>query len=804
MNDWDKILEDFAHKCGDGGPDMTNPRHLALLRESLIKFGWKEFATNELVGNLREKISKVYLKGKKAPPGAEVETGPRGGKYYRGNPKTGEPEKPSGKKPKTKKLTKTQQKERDRIDKLKIDKKLNDAKTPLEEGKVLDEIVENEHQEILDGNYGPGGGAASYGEMNYSEATNGFANGDPTPLGVEPAKPKPKQEYKEKFDKKTKNAKKKREAYAQELGIVPYNDKDEKQREMVVNELARRETWVDEQVEKHDGSVVQKSKFKTKSDRESQREWLRVGYDGGRSTMEDLQNDPDYGGLSDNPEHPKPKSMIMSKANQEMVKGLLEKKLKECGDLEDPQQRTDCKKHYNGQIENFNHGLEDHDTGTVYYDKDGNVRFLNTSNKKSKSMKDPHNNSTAESRIPAVVGTMGEIADSGDYPGMSTDEANKAADTINRAQEKATNISVGAAKNVMQGNDKNGKPSTTPITTTQGDSSGKGADSGGLGVVAKRLPAQKVYQDEPAYFEAAKKHKKTQAKLEELYPDTPEKDKWSDEQALVAIMEINKSGNGSWKPHGKFINKMGQMYNQVNDRYEELKAKGMNEADIYDQISKESAGEDGKPVYTPEELKQIRNNDNLKEAGKLNKNYKTAMDRAHGVVVRSTQSADKKYWEENGENGEAPINDITGEPENGPHVRGYVKSWMKGMHWDKYIDNLDGKKNIQIGGINCKPEDFRKCLADQAGIGQEPNPPNKKWRKALQEHLEKNIKISANSNAVSLRTKKGEKNKIRKLGEDTWRSAGDAKKIAGGIGDDMIECIKGSVSERKATQRKPK
>ena len=69
--------------------------------------------------------------------------------------------------------------------------------------------------------------------------------------------------------------------------------------------------------------------------------------------------------------------------------------------------------------------------------------------------------------------------------------------------------------------------------------------------------------------------------LKELYPDTPEKDKWSDEQALVAIMEINKSGNGSWKPHGKFINKMGQMYNQVNGRYNELKEKGMTEDEIY-------------------------------------------------------------------------------------------------------------------------------------------------------------------------------------------------------------------------------
>ena len=54
MKNWDKILDDFARKCKGGAPDMTNPRHLALLRESLIKFGWNENATNEFIGNLRE------------------------------------------------------------------------------------------------------------------------------------------------------------------------------------------------------------------------------------------------------------------------------------------------------------------------------------------------------------------------------------------------------------------------------------------------------------------------------------------------------------------------------------------------------------------------------------------------------------------------------------------------------------------------------------------------------------------------------------------------------------------------------
>jgi hypothetical protein len=172
MINWDKILKDFAYKCKGGAPDFINSDHLNLLRESLLKFGWKEFATNEFLGNLREgedkdykgkgtrtgkpgeykydysepsserggkkkdkkdekggkvvasaevkdegkvvemeeteegwdirsantlidsleeKTDKVYLKGKSAPPGAEVQTGPRGGKYYMGNPETGEP-----------------------------------------------------------------------------------------------------------------------------------------------------------------------------------------------------------------------------------------------------------------------------------------------------------------------------------------------------------------------------------------------------------------------------------------------------------------------------------------------------------------------------------------------------------------------------------------------------------------------------------------------------------------------------------------------------------------------------------------
>ena len=68
MKNWDKILKDFSHKCKGGAPDLKNPTHLQFLRESLIKFGWKENATNEFIGNLREAPRRKKVKTMPAPP----------------------------------------------------------------------------------------------------------------------------------------------------------------------------------------------------------------------------------------------------------------------------------------------------------------------------------------------------------------------------------------------------------------------------------------------------------------------------------------------------------------------------------------------------------------------------------------------------------------------------------------------------------------------------------------------------------------------------------------------------------------
>jgi len=780
-----KILVEWSYRLDDGMIDLENYTHFSILREVLSDMKLPSEVIIEVMGNITEENKPGDTWETESGWGAKNAEGDskyfgkeekdKAEKYAKGGKKeTGT----VFKKPKKKKLTKKEE-EQLRIDNLKIDEKLSQANSSEETMKVINDIVNDEHDRVYKGIYGPGGGAATYGETNYSQATNEFIGGKVSKFGEEPSKPKPKPEHIERFNRDTKNAKKKRIEYAKELGINPYDDNDPKQKEMVVNELARRETWVDEKMEEHKDTKVQKDKFNTKEKIESQREWLRTGFDGGRATSEDLYNDPDYGGVTEPPE---PVSMLMTKANQELVKKALERELKACEDLENESDRDDCVEHYEDQLKNFEKGMSDHDTGAVYFDKDGRLRFLNTSNKKSKSMKDPQWNSTAEARIPKIQEAVSEMEASGDYPGMDGKEV---VAIVNKGQEEATQISVEANESLMINKGVN-------IETTQGDSSGNGADSGGMSIVAKRLPGTKKWQNEDSYFEKAKNHKKTQAKLEELYPDTRDEDKWSDEQVLIAIQEVNKSGNGAYTIHGKFLNKIGQMYNEVNDRFKELKEQGLSDEEAYKQMSEESKG-----VYTAEELKQIRESKNLQEAGKLNNNYKSSMERAHNKVVSTSIEADGKYWEKEGP---APINDITGEPENGPHVRAYVKSYMEGMHWDTYIDNLDGKKNIQIGGYNVKPADFRSCLAKLSGYPEETNPPNKEWRKGLQQHLEKNLKIDADTNAVNIRGKDGEK--TNSIGEDTWRSAGDAKKIAGGLGDDLINCIKDSASARKAQQRK--
>ena len=115
--------------------------------------------------------------------------------------------------------------------------------------------------------------------------------------------------------------------------------------------------------------------------------------------------------------------------------------------------------------------------------------------------------------------------------------------------------------------------------------------------------------------------------------------------------------------------------------------------------------------------------------------------------------------------------------EAGPHEQTYTKSFMKRMHWDRYIDGVDDdKKMIEIGDKAYSPKDFRGCLGELTGWDGKGN---------LKEHLQKNMRITPGTMKLSFVSK----GKSVEIGDDTWRTAGDLSKIAGGLGKDMQKCL---------------
>ena len=116
--------------------------------------------------------------------------------------------------------------------------------------------------------------------------------------------------------------------------------------------------------------------------------------------------------------------------------------------------------------------------------------------------------------------------------------------------------------------------------------------------------------------------------------------------------------------------------------------------------------------------------------------------------------------------------------EGGPNERTYTKSFMKRMHWDRYIDGIDDdKKMIEVGDRSYSPKDFRNCIGKLTG-----------WdgKGSLKEHVEKNMRIKPGTMSLMFVNEKGEEVEI---GNDTWRTAGDLSKIAGGLGKDMRKCL---------------
>ncbi len=114
---------------------------------------------------------------------------------------------------------------------------------------------------------------------------------------------------------------------------------------------------------------------------------------------------------------------------------------------------------------------------------------------------------------------------------------------------------------------------------------------------------------------------------------------------------------------------------------------------------------------------------------------------------------------------------------------------MDALHCNKYIDMEDDEDDtmiIQMGIRGAKPSDIRNCLATTSGYT---------WgdREGLKKHMENSCSIDAETGAVVIKGKNG----TTKIADDTWRTAGTSQKVASGFGEDMRNCVKGSVDNRR-------
>jgi ribosome-binding protein aMBF1 (putative translation factor) len=133
-NNWNKILNELSYRVSSGIPDLTKEQHLMKLWDILKEEKWPINARVELLKNLEEAVGKVYVQKGPGPEGAKMQVGPKGGRFYMGDKKTGKPEeKPKKKKSSKKKSSKEKQSGG------KVQKVTNDFNTRVDKNKFLNE-----------------------------------------------------------------------------------------------------------------------------------------------------------------------------------------------------------------------------------------------------------------------------------------------------------------------------------------------------------------------------------------------------------------------------------------------------------------------------------------------------------------------------------------------------------------------------------------------------------------------------------------------------------------------------------------
>ena len=447
-----------------------------------------------------------------------------------------------------------------------------------------------------------------------------------------------------------------------------------------------------------------------------------------------------------------PLNITFTDGGTEAVRNNLEEKLKNAKTPEE-------KAHYKRELKYFKKhatsetGVEgDGDTAIMYEDDDGNTRVVYISNKQTLS--DPHSNATVKSAAEAIKSSRVEGANEGAL-----------IDRLDGSVGEAIAANKDYVKDNRRTMDENREEiNKAPITK----------------IAAKTLTGRAEFTDKTSrkYIDKCKKNKQIKEYIEKNKLDIN-----NDDHIVQAAMSVAGTGdadelNDSTKQApNKLLHKITNTTASVRIKMQRLIDKGMSPEEAAAKVA--NSKQNGKPLMggnlSPEDCVSIYNNKGLERLEEHSQKRKNKMDEAHENMYNSMTELDIAHYIEQGMTEEEAIEKYKNE--GGPNEQTYTNSFMKRMHWDRYLDGVDDdKKMIEVGDKSYSPKDFRECLASLTNFD---------GNGSLKEHISKTMRVKPGTQQLSF-TSKG---KEVHIGTDTWRTAGDLSKIAGGLGNDMKKCL---------------
>ena len=496
--------------------------------------------------------------------------------------------------------------------------------------------------------------------------------------------------------------------------------------------------------------------------------WLKVSYRTGVSEVNELKTNSKY--RYKNPQTNPFPIPVMDPVN---TQGSARKKLVEFFEqkIKEAEANGDKKalKHYKRQL-HFIEKREDTDTGILYETNEGYVGFKHTSNKKSYS--DPVFNTTVNQRGEVMKASVESVSKEYDLNEQETKKIESSIDTVVQTAVKSIQEASQGPSGALQSN----------VSDTA-----EFASKHKIGKQFMNFDAgqggRKNYLDE--IRKELKSNKGLGKKVNKILQDKGIQQPYSDDDIAGAVLELSKKGDTT-SGVTKMVVKLSDNVKLARAVHERIRKKypNLSEDELRQKTLEVLNGYKSKNSvpFDSESLDSLLSPE-LDWIEKVGSGTRDAMGAAHKQIVTDLTNADEQWQRENAPRDPQP-------PVNGPHKQAYVNSFMKQMHWDRYIlGEEEDIGDMNISGKTINSGMIRGCLAKLSGYEGDLN--SKEGKEALMSHLRKTMQISSESQSLTFSS--GNTDKPVEIGKEQYRTKGTGNNsLLGNFGKDLQDCLKQS------------